>query len=233
MSCCRCNRSGRCRYCSCVKSGRTCQGCLPEQLGNCKNISQSTQRLLSESDHPPSILLSSQNVTTIPEIPTASIADQTMPLDHTLSQSLEARPSVVDVTWPSPDLQPPNFSWGSCCGEVFCTRINSAYEEVVHWRRNLFQVPSGSAGKAFVSELARLFQAYADSSSLECIAMKAITVMPILLLQKPSRTSKSKDHSTHLQRRMELWLDGNYTGTFRRRQMYTEASGKHNKSIKQ
>ena len=107
MSCCRCNRSGRCRYCSCVKSGRTCQGCLPEQLGNCKNISQSTQRLLSGSDHPPSILLSSQNVTTIPEIPTASIADQTMPLDHTLSQSLEARPSVVDVTWPSPPPPPP------------------------------------------------------------------------------------------------------------------------------
>ena len=166
------------------------------------------QRSLSGPDHSPSSLLSTQNITTIPETPNASIADQTMPLDDTLSQSSEASPSV-DVTWPaSPNLQPPNFSWGSCCGEVFCTRINSAYEEVVHWRRNLFQVPSGSAGKAFVSELARLFQAYADSSSLECIAMKATTAMLILLLQKPSRTSKSKDHSTHLQRRMELWLDG-------------------------
>ena len=77
---------------------------------------------------------------------------------------------------------------------------------MVHWRRNLFQVPSGSTGKAFVSELAPLFQAYADSSSLECIAMKATTIMQIL--QKPSRTSKSKDHVAQLQRRMELWLDG-------------------------
>ena len=68
-----------------------------------------------------------------------------------------------------------------------------------------FQVPSGAAGKAFVSELAHLFQTHADSSSLECIAMKAITVMQILLLQKPSRTSKSKDHVIHLQRSMELW----------------------------
>ena len=76
---------------------------------------------------------------------------------------------------------------------------------MVHWRRNLFQVPSGVAGKAFVSELARLFQAYADSSSIEC---KATTVIQILLLQKPSRTSKSKDHVIHLQRRMELWHDG-------------------------
>lgn len=36
--------------------------------------------------------------------------------------------------------------------------------------------------------------------------MKATTIMQIL--QKPSRTSRSKDHVAHLQRRMELWLDG-------------------------
>lgn len=83
-----------------------------------------------------------------------------------------------------------------------------AYEEVVHWRRNIFQVPSGSAGKSFVLELARLFQAYADSSSLECIAMKAITIAQVLLLQKPSRSSKSKDHAAHLQRRLKLWHEG-------------------------
>ena len=40
--------------------------------------------------------------------------------------------------------------------------------------------------------------AYADGSSLETIALKACTVAPILLLQKPSRTSKSKDHVNHL-----------------------------------
>ena len=38
--------------------------------------------------------------------------------------------------------------------------------------------------------------------------MKATTTVQILLLQTPSRTSKSKDHLAHLQRRMELWLDG-------------------------
>ena len=83
-----------------------------------------------------------------------------------------------------------------------------AYEEVIHWRRNLFLVPSGASGEAFVSELARLFQANADTSSLECIALKATTVMQILLLQKPSRTSKTKDHVMHLQRRMNIWLNG-------------------------
>ena len=62
--------------------------------------------------------------------------------------------------------------------------------------------------KAFVSELARLFQAYGDNSSLESITVKTITVLQALLLQKPSRGSKSSDHVTHLQRRLDLWLKG-------------------------
>ena len=37
MACCRCNRSGRCQNCLCVKSGRACQSCLPQRLGNCVN----------------------------------------------------------------------------------------------------------------------------------------------------------------------------------------------------
>ena len=34
------------------------------------------------------------------------------------------------------------------------------------------------------------------------------SIAPILLPQKPSRTSKSKDHTTHLQRRLGLWYKG-------------------------
>ena len=35
--CCRCNGSGRCRSCACVKSGRPCVDCLPSRKGNCCN----------------------------------------------------------------------------------------------------------------------------------------------------------------------------------------------------
>ena len=38
--------------------------------------------------------------------------------------------------------------------------------------------------------------------------MKAIAIAQVLLLQKPSRSSKSKDHAAHLQRRLELWHKG-------------------------
>ena len=42
----------------------------------------------------------------------------------------------------------------------------------------------------------------------EYIAMKAGTIAQILLLQKPNRKRKSKEHVTHLQRRPNLWHKG-------------------------
>ena len=41
-----------------------------------------------------------------------------------------------------------------------------------------------------------------------CVAMKALMVMPALLLQKPSKSSKTKDHLNALHRRLKLWDDG-------------------------
>ena len=38
--------------------------------------------------------------------------------------------------------------------------------------------------------------------------MKATSILPILLLQKPSKNSKSKDHVKHLKRRLDLWSAG-------------------------
>ena len=43
---------------------------------------------------------------------------------------------------------------------------------------------------------------------LKNIAFKAMEVMPSLLLQKPSKISKSKDHSKELRRRLDSWKSG-------------------------
>ncbi|KAL5467485.1 hypothetical protein EMCRGX_G031714 [Ephydatia muelleri] len=88
-------------------------------------------------------------------------------------------------------------------------QMSRAYTEVVFWKKNVFTVPLGASGKSFVSELARLFQAYSDGSGLESIALKAITVASRLLLQKPFRTSKAKDHTSCLKRRLTSWKEGN------------------------
>ena len=49
------------------------------------------------------------------------------------------------------------FTWGDCNAEKFTHNVTKAYEEVIHWRRNIFYIPSGHAGSDFVKETARLF----------------------------------------------------------------------------
>ena len=102
----------------------------------------------------------------------------------------------------------PTFMWGICDAESFTHSLSAAYAEVVHWKKNLFSVPQGNSGKKFVQELSRLFRAYAEQSALESVALQAITVMSILLLQKPACNSKPKDHASCLDRRLNTWANG-------------------------
>ena len=102
----------------------------------------------------------------------------------------------------------PTYKCGEVDGETFAHSVECCYEEIVHWRRNLFKIPSGKPGKSFVHELTKLFCAYADGSALESIALKAAMVLPALMLQKPHHKSKSKDHSNHLDRQLRMWANG-------------------------
>ena len=47
-----------------------------------------------------------------------------------------------------------NFTWGSFSGSEMFNIITSAYDKAIHWRHNLFLVPSGATGTSFVQELA-------------------------------------------------------------------------------
>ena len=111
-------------------------------------------------------------------------------------------------------LSAPTFTWGSLSGQDFTQAISVAYAEAVRWRRNIFSLPSGKAGKDFIWELSRLIRVYADRSSLEGCALQVVTVMPHLLLQKPHSRSKSSDHCTCLclERRLTAWKQGDIDG---------------------
>ena len=95
-----------------------------------------------------------------------------------------------------------------CSSEPLIDVLNTTYAEAVHWKMNYFKIPYGKVGKSFVSELARLFNAFAAGSAMESIALKAVTLMPILLLPKPAHKSNAKDISACLERRLKIWLDG-------------------------
>ena len=82
------------------------------------------------------------------------------------------------------------------------------YDEVVHWKKNYFKIPLGNVGRSFVAEMARLYSAFAEGSTLECVALMATTVLPILVLQLPHRRSKPKEHAACLERRLKAWKKG-------------------------
>ena len=97
------------------------------------------------------------------------------------------------VQIPPPSVTcPPNFTWREKDGDTFTALLDKAYEETVHWRRNVFELPRGRIGSAFVRELSWLIEAYNDDTVLESITMKAVMVMPALLLQRPYPSQKPR-----------------------------------------
>ena len=87
----------------------------------------------------------------------------------------------------------PAFVWGEVDGEGFVKSIDTCYKEVVQWRRNLFRVPSGKAGKGvrIMQRSPNLLTVYVDGSTLECIVLKAVLVMPSLLLRRMRSQKKT------------------------------------------
>ena len=89
--------------------------------------------------------------------------------------------------------------------------VNTTYDEIVKFRKNLFKLPSGKAGKMFIEELRFWLHQFNVGTKFNSIAMKIFMILPSLLLQKPSPRSKAKDHVTCLSRRLELWKAGDFT----------------------
>ena len=82
--------------------------------------------------------------------------------------------------------------------------IREAYEEIIYRCNNLFTVPFGHVEQQFVSELARLFIAYANCSPLELVALRALFVLCSLLLQHSQANAKPHKHVSCLTRRLNL-----------------------------
>ena len=206
--CCRCNGNGRCRGCICAKNNRVCNNCKPRKDKRCENQKLALPSLIQDGypttqGNEPS---PNQNQVLDNERTSIGLDDQ----NQNVRTVVETENSVLESER-LPDfipVQPASFKWEQIEGEAFCQDIQECYNQIVHWRRNLFKVPSGQAGKSFVRELTRMFQSYADASALETVALQAAMVMPALLLQKPHAKSKAKEHSVHLNRRLKQWMNG-------------------------
>ena len=187
MPCCRCNRTGSCKGCSCVNAGIPCTSCLPSRLGSCANNSSSSSCVQRPSVE--STLINAPPTTDLPTtadavvrttIPGVSDTQQPPPLDER-----QVRSNTDTSILPLPSFTPADnqLSIGEFDFDSSSQIINAAYEEIVHFIPNLFPVPSGSIGSQFVNIIAQLFQCFGDVARGEGIAIKTAMVATQLLLQ--------------------------------------------------
>ena len=98
--------------------------------------------------------------------------------------------------------------WADISYNELFIKVESMHKEITTYRRNIFKVPSGKAGKDFISELSFWLKQFNSSSKLNRVAIQMFICLPLLLLQKPGPRSKAKDHSLALARRLELFKSG-------------------------
>ena len=85
--------------------------------------------------------------------------------DHDTVPLADLPPSQLLDSLPLyPPVAEPKFVWGTTDSVSFIHSLDGAYCVVRHWIRNSFMVPRSSAGRAFVSKLARLFRSVVEGS---------------------------------------------------------------------
>ena len=139
------------------------------------------------------------------------------------TESLGSQPSRATIPTNNNNTQNPNTEanqevdlnpravWGNHTYDDLTMITSAIYEEVVKWKKNLFKLPSGGAGKRYIRELTRLIEIWnSDSLPMSNIALKLSMIMPATLLQKPSRKSTSKQHGEYLTKRLVLWENGQF-----------------------
>ena len=214
--CCKCSAAGTCANCSCAKNGCKCMNCTPGGKGVCKNGGNRlpfTTMVSGETGGP-------DHDHETPETSDASHSSQ--PAFCAVNEgcvdvadcvdSLDCQNATDNATRKTDGIISPDIntfglisSSSGSPADSFYVHIASAYEQVVHWRRNVFNVPYGATGGAFVDELAGLIRSFAEGTPLRQIAWKAVCVACHLLLQRPNTSGTAQTFSKHLQRRLSLW----------------------------
>ena len=137
--CCRCNGSGRCKACSCVKSGKPCLDCLPSRNGHCNN--NETLTSAGPEHHPPMLLPPIPPSLATPATPATLDSPHYLAEANTPSLDMDMRDAILDDATPDaharalPLFKPMsclNCTWGDLSGQEFSDAIDNAYSQMVH-----------------------------------------------------------------------------------------------------
>ena len=86
------------------------------------------------------------------------------------------------------------YKWGRYDSYQFEENLSLVYEKIVHWKKNLFLLPSRRAEKQFIEETTKLMNEWLHDSTLKDITFKAAMIIPSLLLQKPFQKKKKREN---------------------------------------
>ena len=134
--CCKCNQTGQCKQCACLKAKKQCLDCLLSHLGNCLNAPSTTVQSVSNSP-----VTNMEPVHPDQQRPDSPLQQQSEGEWHEPSPTTVDTPNHSSDPFPIAVHQP--FTWGSCSGPDFTLILNTTYTEVIHWRCNCFSVPFG------------------------------------------------------------------------------------------
>ena len=84
--------------------------------------------------------------------------------DSRTSSSPICDPDLPQVEQPRRSLS--SAKWGVLKGQKIAEIVNSTYDVVVTWRRNLFLVPTGAIGQQFIEEVTKTVNYFTSSSAL-------------------------------------------------------------------
>lgn len=101
----------------------------------------------------------------------------------------------------------PNWPTTTANNDEFRSKVVQAYDQIVFWKKDFFELPKCSHGKDFIREMTRLVSAWSSKSSDRDICLKALMVMPSLLLLRTSKNAKTAENKQHLARRLALWKE--------------------------
>ena len=142
--------------------------------------------------------------TCLREVPASGTEDLSRPVRGARSSILT---DAVDAAPPHECQEPPDSFWGQDSCRI-AVRMRGIYYEIMEWRRNLFMVPYGDKGTAFVRELARLIKLFPAQPDARAYVWYAVVAACHLLLQQPFRGSRGTTNTDCLGTRLQLWSDG-------------------------
>lgn len=102
------------------------------------------------------------------------------------------------------------FEYNTCEYNTFCQWINLAYDDIIYWNTNIFSLPPGECSRKVIDLLSFWIDQFNQDTPYSNIAMKVFMILPNLLLQKPSKNSKTQDHIKCLKDRLNKWEMGHF-----------------------